>query len=196
MTGTCACGCGSPLVTRGARFVSNHAKRTVCVHGVNGKKNCADCQREYNAAWKRANRSAEYRVWSNINQRCLNPRNKNYYQYGGRGIAVCDRWRGSFENFSADMGHRPSSRHEIDRIDNNRGYEPGNCRWVTRSENARNTRVNHLLTINGITATIAEWAERSGLTFAAIRARVKSGKTGAELLAPVSAAKSRRRDAR
>jgi len=80
----------------------------------------------------------EYGIWTGIIARCSNPKNKNYNRYGGRGIGVCQAWREDFENFYRDMGPRPSSRHSIDRKDNDRGYEPENCRWATPREQTLN----------------------------------------------------------
>ena len=122
-------------------------------------------------------RPDEYRVWSGMKVRCSNPNFKDWHLYGGRGIAVCERWRNSFELFFADVGPRPSSAHSLDRYpDPNGDYEPRNVRWATRKQQARNwaTR-NRLFTHAGEALTLSEWAERLGIARESLRDRINGG---------------------
>ena len=114
----------------------------------------------------------EYGVWATMIQRCENSGYRKYPSYGGRGISVCDCWRKSFAAFYADMGPRPSSQHSIDRINNDGNYEPGNCRWATRTDQCRNRRSSCFLTIGEETKTLAEWSDISGLSVATIWHRI------------------------
>lgn len=88
-------------------------------------------------------KTPEYRCWCAIKQRCLNPKNKNFQNYGGRGITVSPSWLGlaGFQEFLADVGYRPSDKHSLDRIDNDFGYEPNNVRWATNKEQSANRRM-------------------------------------------------------
>lgn len=102
--------------------------------------------------------------WHVMIARCHNPQTKSYARYGARGISVCQRWQDSFEDFLADMGPRPSLEHSLDRYPNQHGnYEPGNVRWATPTEQARNKTDNRMLTAYGRTQCIADWADEVGL---------------------------------
>lgn len=114
-----------------------------------------------------------YKVWCAMIQRCLNKNNKQFLDYGGRGIKVSDSWR-SFENFLADMG-TPKTGMTIERIDNNLGYSKENCKWVSRAEQQRNRRVNRLATINGQTLCITDWAEKYELNPDRVFSRLNLG---------------------
>lgn len=116
----------------------------------------------------------EYWVWNAMVQRCTNPKNECWSNYGGRGIKVCDRWR-SFEQFLQDMGKRPNRRMTLERICNDGDYEPGNCQWATRVTQNRNTRRNKLIEFNGESRPLTEWAERLGLPYEMVRARLRRG---------------------
>lgn len=107
-----------------------------------------------------------------IKQRCKNPRNKSYANYGGRGITLCERWE-TLENFIADVGDRPKGM-TLERIDNNKGYEPGNCRWASRQEQAENQRRTVVLTFNGETRTVTQWSKITGISSRTIRKRLSN----------------------
>jgi hypothetical protein len=110
-------------------------------------------------------------------ERCYNPNAAKYGRYGGRGITICQRWRESFQAFLDDMGPRPSNDHSIDRIDNNGNYEPANCRWATRTEQQRNKSNNHLISFDGQTMCIADWANEVGLSWHVLTMRLRLGWT-------------------
>lgn len=115
-----------------------------------------------------------FRIWTLMHNRCKNPKTDRWAFYGGRGIKVCERWN-SFEAFRDDMGPRPSPKHSIDRIDNEKGYSPDNCRWATTKEQCRNRRTSRWLTVQGQTKTLAEWAEQSPVSRSVIYFRLRSG---------------------
>lgn len=155
----CVCDCGSIHFTEGNALRSGRTQSCGCrkIDGKHGRS-----------------RSLEYRIWQAMRQRCSNPRNTHYKNYGGRGIRVCKSWAGSFVAFYSDMGPRPNGT-SIDRIDNDGGYSPSNCRWASKAEQGVNMRSNRLLTVDGETLTVVEWAARTGIGEGAIRSRIQRG---------------------
>ncbi len=112
-----------------------------------------------------------YRLWAGMRRRCNNKNEKSYPRYGGRGIKVCERWS-SFKAFKEDMGERPTSKHQLDRIDNGGDYEPGNCRWVTAKENSNNRRSSRFLEFRGRTQTLQAWSEEVGIKYTTLIMRI------------------------
>lgn len=110
-------------------------------------------------------------AFSMTKQRCLNPGNRDYPYYGGRGITVCKRWLDSFDNFLADMGVRPPGM-TLERKENSKGYSKSNCVWATRAGQGANTRGNKNITYQGITDTVAGWERRKGFKAGTIKARL------------------------
>jgi hypothetical protein len=125
---------------------------------------------------------AVYRVWLGIKARCLNTEHPAFSDYGGRGIVICDRWRDDVHTFIADVGPKPTPKHEIDRIDNDRGYEPGNVRWATRSENDRNRRSTTWIDFRGERRRLIDLCEEFGIPGDTARFRLrKMGMTSEEV---------------
>jgi len=106
--------------------------------------------------------SREFISWSSMRRRCYSETDPGYRNYGARGITVCEQWRNDFSQFYKDMGPRPKG-HSLDRIDNNKGYSPENCRWATGKVQGNNTRTNRPLTYNGKTQTVTQWANQLGM---------------------------------
>lgn len=120
----------------------------------------------------------EYKAYLGMIARCDDPSRKFYYRYGGRGIGVCDRWREErtgFANFYADLGPRPGPGYSVERVDNDGDYEPGNVKWATKTEQARNTRRNHVIEIDGRAQCIAAWAQELGIRPQIISTRLRRG---------------------
>lgn len=122
-----------------------------------------------------SNKSKEWDAWSSMVQRCTNPNNKRYYSHGGRGITICDRWIKSFENFLSDMGRAPSKGHSLERKDNDGNYEPSNCKWATKIEQANNKRTNIRIHFNGRTQTLKQWCDELSLPYLRVKARIHRG---------------------
>lgn len=119
-----------------------------------------------------AKKSPEYRSWRNARARCYDPKNAYFAQYGARGIAMCDQWRHDFAAFLADMGPRPNGT-SLDRIDNDRGYEPGNCRWATTRVQAINKRHIVQVMFRGRLMTVKDAANEANVAYTSLLYRVK-----------------------
>ncbi len=114
-----------------------------------------------------------YKTWAEMRYRCENPKKWQFKYYGAKGISVCERWQ-HFPSFVEDMGDRPDGC-TLDRIDRLGNYEPSNCRWASRKEQANNSSWNRIIEFNGQKRTLAEWGEVTGINFATIWARINRG---------------------
>lgn len=125
-----------------------------------------------------------YRAWVNIKTKCYNRNSPQYGFYGARGIGICKEWRYNYRAFWEYVGCRPTPKHSLERIDNNRDYEPGNVRWATAIEQCNNTRRNVQVTINGRTQTLAEWCRELKFNYATALNRRHKGWKDEELFIP------------
>lgn len=119
--------------------------------------------------------TSTFKIWADIIKRCSNRNYKDFKYYGGKGITVCKRWLRGVEYFLEDMGPRPSKKHSIDRIDNNKGYSKANCRWATIKEQARNRTNNRIINYAGQRRTLAEWAEVLNIAYSTLNSRLNRG---------------------
>ncbi len=120
-----------------------------------------------------------YIAWRNMRRRCSNPKDRDWENYGGRGVRVCERWR-SFENFYADMGDPPKGT-SLDRINTDGDYEPSNCRWATYVAQVRNRRNTLLVSYKGETKTMQEWSEELGVRYGTLSQRLNKYKWSVEM---------------
>lgn len=116
-----------------------------------------------------------YHIWNGLRERCLNPNNKDYNNYGGRGITVCKEWDNAESFFKWALWSGYNDNLTLDRIDTNKGYCPSNCRWITSDEQQRNKRNNVILEFNGEKHCIAEWSEITGIKQSTIISRLRYG---------------------
>lgn len=131
---------------------------------------------KHNGARRGSHRLPEYNVWQNMKRRCLDPNNKSYPTYGGRGITVCKRWINDFAAFMRDMGPRPSPDHTLERVNNKRGYTPSNCVWATRKEQYVNRRTpRNAIIIGGI--PLKQYARKMGVPYETMYWRHKHGRS-------------------
>ncbi len=165
----CKCDCKNEKIIRGSDLLNGSTKSCGCL--------CREKVVERSTKHGNAQRgkiSRTYVSWYNMIQRCTNTNRRDYKDYGGRGIAVCDRWRNSFENFLEDMGERPVGT-SIDRANNNVGYWSENCRWSTVKQQQRNKNNNHSITHKGKTQCMTDWADEIGVSVSVIRWRLTNG---------------------
>ena len=157
----CVCDCGNSCIIRSGSLIGGMTKSCGClskeIHTKHG-----------------ATSTPEYRVWCHIKNRCSNSNTKDYKDYGGRGIEVCERWL-SFENFFEDMGLKPSPCHSIDRVDNEKGYYKENCKWSTMKEQCGNRRSNRWITFNGKTQIVTDWAKELHINEKTLYSRLGAG---------------------
>ena len=148
----CKCDCGGVSVVTSGRLTSGNTKSCGCrKRAVLGESTTK------HGHSRKAGLTRTYRIWRGMKTRCENTKSAVYARYGGRGITVCERWQ-RYENFVADMGECPDGL-TLDRIDNNGGYEPGNCRWASYKDQSRNQRTNRNITWKGRTMCLSAWAE-------------------------------------
>jgi hypothetical protein len=171
VTWLCECDCGNMSIVRGSDLHSGKAATCGC-------RKKAGLHRTHELTGTRL-----YRIWRNVKTRCENESFKQYKDYGGRGIAICQEWKADFESFHKwAISNGYADNLTLDRIDVNGNYEPSNCRWVSMKEQSRNRTDNYCLTYNGETKILADWAEITGINRETIKSRIEAGKTVEEAL--------------
>ena len=178
----CTCDCGNSLKVRGNDLRDSHTQSCGCFQReqvviFSTTHGCGSC--------KSPNRL--YRTYAGMKRRCYNINTKGYSNYGGRGINVCSRWLGEngFINFMEDMGEPPGAEDSINRIDNNGNYEPSNCEWASRDEQANNTRRNVYITYKNETKTVSQWARVLNMKVATLRLRLRKWSIEKSFTAPL-----------
>ena len=139
-------------------------------------------------------RTALRAIWESMIARCHNSQHGAFKWYGARGIIVCDRWRESFGDFLFDVGRRPSAKHQLDRVDNSKGYFKENVRWATSKQQNNNRRDNRVIEAFGLALTMAEWAEETGINYNTLWSRYRRGWHAEEMLAKAPTGTFRRCD--
>ncbi len=161
----CVCTCGSKKIVTGFKLKNGGLKSCGCY-----KKEMAGRQRITHGLTN----CSEHISWMKLKERCLNPKSPAFKNYGGRGIKVCSRWLHSFSNFFEDMGKKPTSRHSIDRINNDGDYEPLNCKWSTSKEQANNRR-SHEVRWNGKQIALLNLCRENNIKQSIVHKRLQRG---------------------
>lgn len=161
----CRCDCGKEVRVLGSNIIRGHNKSCGCYK----IKINSEIHRKHYMIDTRI-----YKTWSGMKNRCLNPKNQAYKDYGERGITVCDKWL-DFQGFYEDMKDNYSDNLTIDRIDNNKGYFKSNCRWATKLEQANNVRDNHIITVDNVTDTVANICRLHHVNYNRVIDRISHG---------------------
>lgn len=160
----CQCECGTVAYINSGNLKSGNSKSCGCLHNEELQKRVTK---------HGATKTRLYNIWHKIIQRCCDPKDSAFKHYGGRGITICDEWRNSFEAFRDwALLNGYSDELTIDRIDNNGNYEPSNCRWATNEIQANNKRTNRMITYDGKTQTVKQWADELGLNYYTLHSRI------------------------
>ncbi len=158
----CKCDCGTEKKLAAANLISGRTRSCGCLKkATDGKASVTHGLSKHRV----------YAVWNVMIQRCHNPKNRQFIDYGARGISVCLRWRRSFANFVEDIG-LPGPGMTLERSNNSRGYSKSNCVWATRKVQNRNTRRNRLFTFRGKSQLLGDWAEELGIKFSTLASRL------------------------
>lgn len=168
----CICECGKDALVLGSLLRSGMTRSCGCYRD--------DRIRATTSTHGKSN-TKEYGIWQQAKNRCFSPTVKGYAYYGSRGITMCDEWRDDFMAFFRDMGPCPDGL-SLERVNNDGNYEKSNCKWATKSEQARNTRAATFITHDGLTLSLPAWAERTGIKYKTLHLRHRRGRN---LFAPL-----------
>lgn len=158
----CICRCGNSTVTKSNALMTGNTKSCGCL--------IREITKSVNTKHGYKN-TRTYSTWQGMKNRCLNTKADDFHHYGGRGITVCESWAEDFTNFLTDMGERPEGR-TLDRVDNSKGYYKENCKWATNAEQHKNKRTTHLLTYQGKTQSLKNWADEIGISQGTLGLRI------------------------
>lgn len=177
----CKCECGNIKEVRLDSLTSGNVTSCGCKLKEISRKNLIPGVPKYDIVDKRLRG-----IWNGMKRRCLNPSSKSYNRYGGRGITICDEWLdfNVFSKWALSNGYKDNL--SIDRIDNSKGYEPCNCRWITNKEQSNNRRSNILVEYKGKEITLMELSELANIPYTRLRDRYKRGDRGDKLLRPLT----------
>jgi hypothetical protein len=171
----CECDCGNRKVLLGSKVKGGRTKSCGCLHSETARNNTKK---------HLSSHTKLYSVYAHILSRCFCKTNKNYHNYGGRGITVCEEWADKekgfdkFKEWAYQNGYDENAKFgncTIDRINNDGNYEPSNCRWADIKTQANNKRQNHLITFNGKTQNVTQWATELGFTNSTLFNRIRKG---------------------